>query len=141
MTAWCNRQVATVVPRSVLLAVFAVAVASCATIDATTTQFVGAPHFRPSDPARVEILRGEPPRAHDRLGEIIVDVSTDPPPPIEKVEAKLRSEASKLGADAVVVVSDRVQAVGAYVFGPPRERGLETVKATRVIGVAIKYRP
>ena len=94
---------------------------SCATIDATTPQFVGASHFPPSDPARVEILRGEPSRPHDRLGEIVVDASIDPPPPIEKVEAKLRSEASKLGADVVIVVSDRVQEVGAFLSGPPRE--------------------
>ncbi len=69
----------------------------------------------------MEILRGEPSRPHDRLGEIVVDASIDPPPPIEKVEAKLRSEASKLGADVVIVVSDRVQEVGAFLSGPPRE--------------------
>ena len=75
----------------------------------TTKRAAGAPRFPPSDPARVEILRSEPQRAYDRLGYIVIDASTDPPPSIEKVVAKVRSEAGKLGADAVVVVYDRDQ--------------------------------
>jgi hypothetical protein len=46
----------------------------------------------------------------------MVDASTEFPPPITEVEGKLRTEASKLGADAVVVVVDRSQPVGAYVW-------------------------
>jgi hypothetical protein len=49
-------------------------------------------------------LRSEPTRPNDRLGEIMIDASTDPAPPLTEVEAKLRKEAAKLGADAVVVV-------------------------------------
>jgi hypothetical protein len=123
-----------------LLATLACALASCASIDSHTTQYVGAPHQPPSDPARVEILRAEPTRPHDRLGEVMVDVSTDPAPPIAEVEARLRKEAAKIGADAVVVVYDHVQPVGAFVTGPWWGRSIDTVTGRQLIGVAIKYR-
>jgi hypothetical protein len=87
----------------------------------------------------VEILRTQPTRPHDRLGEIMVDASTDPPPPIDKVEARLRDEAAKLGADAVVVVYDRVQPVGAYVTGPWWGPSVQTITGRKLIAVAIKY--
>ena len=102
---------------------------------------IGAPRFPPSDPARAQILRVEPQRAHGRLGDIVVDASTDPAPPIEKIEAKLRDEAGKLGADAVVVVYDRVQPTAAYVSGPLWDRSIQAVTGRKVVGVAIKYRP
>jgi hypothetical protein len=126
--------------RGLLLLVVAGVLVSCATIDATTTQYVGAPHFPPSNPATVEILRSEPIRPHERLGEIVVDASTEPAPPIAEVEDKLRAEAAKLGADAVVVVLDRVQPVGAFVSGPWFGRDVDVIKGRKVVGVAIKYR-
>jgi hypothetical protein len=102
---------------------------------------VGAPHQLPSDPAAVTILRTEPTRPHDRLGEVLVDASTDPAPPIAKVEEKLRQEAAKLGADAVVVVYDRVQPTAVYVTGGWWTRNVQTVTGRKLIGVAIKYKP
>jgi hypothetical protein len=121
-------------------AVAALILAGCATVSATSTQYVGAPHPPPTDPAAVQIMRTEPTRPHDRLGEIVVDASTDPAPPITDVEAKLRSEASKLGADAVVVVLDRVQPVAAYVTGPYWGRSIETITGRKLVGLAIKYK-
>src|SRR5262245_4237151 len=115
-------------------AVAGLILAACASVTATTTQFVGAPHPPATDPAAVQIMRTEPTKPHDRLGEIIVDASVDPAPPIADVEAKLRSEGSKLGADAVVVVLDRVQPVGAYVTGPYWGRSLETVTGRKLVG-------
>src|SRR5262245_8274162 len=139
------RCISTVVVQNVLLAILACAFASCATFDVTTKRAADAPQFPPSDPARVDILRTEPQRAYERLGYIVVDAPTDPPPPIEKVVAKVRREAGKLGADAVVVVYDRVQPTAAYVVGPEwggvPNVSLETVTDRRLIGVAIKYRP
>ena len=130
----------TAVSRGVLLVALACLLVSCASIDATTTQYVGAPHFPPSNPAAVEILRTEPMRPHERLGEVVVDASTEPAPPIAEVEDKLRAEAAKLGADAVVVVVDRVQPVGAFVSGPWWGRDVDVIKGRKVVGVAIKYR-
>jgi hypothetical protein len=113
---------------------------SCATGDATSTQYVGAPHPPPSDPTKVAILRAEPLRAYDRLGEVVVDASVDPAPPITQVEDKLQAEAAKLGADAVVVVLDRVRPTAVYVTGPWWGRSAETVTGRKLLGVAIKYR-
>jgi hypothetical protein len=78
-------------------------------------------------------------RPHVRLGEIVIDASTEPAPPVTEVEAKLRAEAGKLGADAVVVVVDRVQPVGAFVSGPWFGRDVDVFKGRKLVGVAIKY--
>jgi hypothetical protein len=101
--------------------------------------YVGAPRFPPSDPASVQIVRIEPTRPHERLGEIVVDTSTEPAPPIAEVEEKLRTEAGKLGADAVVVVLDRIQPVGAYVSGPWWGRSVDVITGRKVVGMAIRY--
>jgi len=126
-------------PRLVLIA-FAVLLASCATVDVTTTQYVGAPRFQPTEPTAVQILRTEPTAPHDRLGEIMVDASTEPAPPISEIEEKLCKAGAKLGADAVVVVYDRIQPTAAYVSGPWWGRSVETVSGRKLIAVAIRYR-
>lgn len=97
--------------------VFACLLTSCATIDSHTTQYVDAPHPPPINPGWVETLRTTPTRAHERIGEVKVDASTNPSPPVTEVETRLRKESAKIGADAVVVVYDRIQPVGAYVSG------------------------
>ena len=124
-----------------LMAALPCLLVSCSSIDTHTIQYVGAPQFPPGDPDRVEILRAEPKRPLDRLGEIVIDASTDPAPPIAKVEARLRTKAAKLGADAVVVVYDRLQPVGAVVWGPYWSPSVSTVTGRRLVGIAIKYKP
>ena len=47
-------------------------------------------------------------QAHDALGEVVVDASIQPAAPIEQIEDKLRSEAAKMGADAIVIQVDRI---------------------------------
>jgi hypothetical protein len=78
---------------------------------------------RPGDPAKAEILRSEPTRPNDRLGEIMIDASTDPAPPITEVEAKLRKEAAKLGptrwSSSTIEPADRRLGPGPLV-GPER---------------------
>jgi hypothetical protein len=112
-------------PANVLLGVaVAFLVASCAYVDATTTQYVGVPRFQPSDPKTVQILRGEPMQPHERLGEILLDISVDPPPDIGEVEQRLKEEAASWGANAVFVVRDQVM--------PGVSR--------KLIAVAIRYR-
>jgi energy-converting hydrogenase Eha subunit F len=125
-------------PRLVLIA-FAMLLAACATVDVTTTQYVGAPRFQPTEPTAVQILRTEPTAPHDRLGEIMIDASTEPTPPISEVEEKLCKAGAKLGADAVVVVYDRTQPVAAYVSGPWWGRSIETVSGRKLVAVAIRY--
>jgi hypothetical protein len=40
-------------------------------VESSATQFVGAPHPQPSDPASVKILRAEPMEPHDRLRHVV----------------------------------------------------------------------
>jgi hypothetical protein len=118
----------------------ALGLSACATVDAQTTAYVGVEHPAPTIPAEVQILRTEPMRPHVRLGEILVDASVDPAPPIAQVEEKLRDEAAKLGADAVVVVYDHIGPVAAYVTGPLWSRDVETIQGRKLKGIAIKYK-
>ena len=90
-----------------------------------------------SSPFRVSILSTL--KSHDRLGEIVVDTATHSATLGKDVEQKLRQEAAKLGADAVVVVYDRRQPMGAYVMGGYWDQSIETVTERNVVGVAIKY--
>ncbi|WP_408004359.1 MULTISPECIES: hypothetical protein [Pseudomonas] len=113
--------------------------AGCSSIDARTTQYVGAPHPSPTTAATVEVLRSEPTRPHVRLGEIVVDASVSPPPPITDVEQKLREQAASIGGDAVVVVYDRIQPVSAYVSGPLWDRDIRSIDGRKLKGIVIKY--
>jgi hypothetical protein len=102
--------------------------------------YVGAPRLPPTDPAGVEILRAPPSRKHERLREVAVTASTSPAPAMSEVEAKIRTQASSLGADAVVVVYDALQPIGAYATGGWwLDRTLYTVTGRRLVAVAIKY--
>ena len=112
---------------------------ACASIDAQTPASVGAPHPGPTLAATVQVLRVEPMRPHVRLGEILVDASVDPAPPITDVEQKLKDEAAKIGGDAVVVVYDRIQPVAAYVSGPLWSRDIETIQGRKLKGIVIQY--
>lgn len=122
-----------------LLAI-SVCVAACATLNASTTQYVGAPHYPPTEASSVEILRFEPRKPHERLGEIVIDASSNPAPAIEKVEDKMRSEAAKIGANAVVVVLDRLQPSASFVGRPWRGGGYESTEGRKVVGIAVRYR-
>jgi hypothetical protein len=113
---------------------------ACATVDVTTTQYVGAPRYQPTEPTAVQIIRTEPTVPYDRLGEVLVDASTDPAPSIVEVEQKLCKAAAKLGADAVVVVYDRVQPVAAYVSGPWWGQSIESISGRKLVAVAIRFR-
>ena len=99
-------------------------VAACAYVDATTVQYVGVPRFPPVEPKAVQVLAQEPPQRHDRLGEVMLDISVDPPAEVAEIEQKLREEAGKMGANAVYVVRD-VQRPG---------------DSRKLIGIAIRYK-
>src|SRR3569832_741751 len=103
---------------ALLLATLSLPLESCTTLDAHSIQYAGAPRFPASNPASIRILREEPTDPSHRLGEIVVDASVDPAPSVSKVEERLRMEAGKLGADAVVIVYDSIQASGVYSISP-----------------------
>lgn len=121
---------------ALLLAVLA----GCTSLQTRTMPYVGAPRLAPTDPAQIEILHAPPTRGHDRLGEVIVDASVDPSPPIEKIEAALRQRAAAMGADAVFIVHDSIQPVGYQTWGPWWSPSVSAVPGRIVVGVALKLK-
>jgi hypothetical protein len=128
--------------------VLACGVCSCSTIGTHTAEYVTVPPQPPTTPNHVKILRTQPARPYEELGAIVVDGSTEPIPPPEKFEEALRQQAADLGADAAVVVSDRVQPDGLvgdfapseyYRVGEYWTRSIETVSGRQIVAVAIKY--
>jgi hypothetical protein len=117
----------------------ACALVSCAGINAKTTSYGSALRLAPVDPAAVQILRTEPVQVHDHLGEIVIESSTAPAPPVAEVDQKLRTEAAKMGADAVIVTVDYALPSRPYVTGT-LDRHVVTVHGYKIVGVAIKYR-
>lgn len=112
----------------------------CATVEAQVTQYVGVPQYPPTIPAEVQVLRTDPTRPFVRLGEILIDASIEPAPPMAEIELKLQDEGAKLGADAVVVVYDQIATVGAYVSGPVWARDVNTIQGRKLKAIAIKYK-
>jgi hypothetical protein len=97
--------------------------ASCTFVEATSTQYVGVTKYPRSDPDKVAVLAAEPKQRHERLGEVMLDISVEPKAPLADIEDKLREEAAKLGADAIYVARDSIS----------RREG------HRLIGIAIRY--
>ena len=130
------------IAKCVMLMIAACLTASCATVSATSMQYVGSPGQSPTAPSHVQILKAMPAQPHERLGEISLTASTQPSPAVSDVEEKLREKAGRLGADAVVIVSDSLQPIGAYAWGGwwAWDRTVYTVTGRRLVGVAIKYR-
>lgn len=126
--------------RSLLVvAGFAVALlAACSTVSVSSIRYVGVPVAAPTAPGAVEVLRREPRRPHEKLGEIVLRPSGNPS--LEQLEAALRREGAKLGADAVVVVRDTTRRVGTFVSGPWWARSASPVYGRVVIAVAVRYR-
>ena len=106
-----------------LLCALAWALASCAYVDATSRPYDGVPQFLPVNPNAVRILAGEPKERHERLGEVLLDISVDPAPPAEDIGQRLREEAGKLGANGVYVARDSTM---------PRD-------GHKIVGIAIRF--
>ena len=98
--------------------------ASCAYVDATTTEYVGVPRGPRVDADKVQVLPAEPSQRHERLGEVLLTISVDPAPPVADIEQRLREEGGKMGANAVYVIRDVVR--------PGEDR--------KLIGIAIRYK-
>jgi hypothetical protein len=115
-----------------------VAVTGCKTVSTRSHQYLGVPTFAPSDPAQVQILREMPTRPHVKLGEVEAQPSSssvgNP-----QIEQALQKAAAKLGANAVVIVADHSQVVGATVTGPLWAQSVNPISGRVIIGVAIRY--
>jgi len=111
--------------------------AGCSFVSTRVQPYLGEPTFPPTDPARVAIIRSEPSRPHARLGEIFVEPSGNPT--VAQYEQALREGGAKMGADAVVVVYDRMQVVGSMVSGPWWAPAAAPIVGRVVVGLAIRY--
>jgi len=112
----------------------------CASVKSTISPYAGATHYSATDPVNVVILRTEPTRPFDRIGEIALDAATNPAAPNTEVEERMRKDAAKMGADAVVVMLDRTEPDRMHVQGAPYDRIIDIAGERKLIGVAIKYR-
>jgi len=119
-----------------ILGAAALTFSGCASIDTYSHSYLGSPQYPPTDPSRVQLITSDPKAAEkNRLGEIAIDVEGKPSR--EKLEAKLKHEGAKLGADAVVVVSDRTRLFPSYSYAWGYS-GDNTEFHRDIIGVAVK---
>ena len=116
------------------------ALVACTSIDVKTTPYPGLPKLAPTAADKIEILRAAPSRAHEKLGEIQIDASNDPAPPLVDLGTTLQEEAAKLGADAVVILSYREMTIPDPKAGTPPPPNAPNVTIHRALAVAIKYR-
>ena len=80
-----------------------------------------------------------PNESYDALGEI-TGVASSSRMKAEKIEAKLQKTGAKMGADAVVIVSDRAGMTGTRISGPYYDRHLKADEGPVIIGVAIRFK-
>ncbi|HQG30610.1 MAG TPA: hypothetical protein PLA83_01670 [Deltaproteobacteria bacterium] len=112
--------------------------AGCSTVSVQKRAYLGVPAYQPTDPAKVEILRTEPTRPFDRLGEIDLEPAGNPP--VQKLEQKLKDAAAQMGADAAVIVADKTRLMGGYVTGPWWGGQIVPEYGRVIVAVAIRYR-
>jgi hypothetical protein len=106
-------------------------VAACATTNTVRVLHrVGVPLYQPTEPTAVMVLQGEPSRPFEVLGQIIIEPQADLPVP--DIERMLRREAARMGANAVVILSDMTMRVG--------ESREEMAGGQVVVANAIRYR-
>jgi hypothetical protein len=110
----------------------------CNTVSTSSKQYLGGPTYPPTDPLQVQILRTEPSRANVQLGQVQAEPSSDSVPN-QKIEQALQQAAAKMGANAVVIIADRTQVMGAVVTGPLWSRSVDTISGRVIVGVAIRY--
>jgi len=126
-------------PASLMLLTVALLASGCSYYRSRSLTYLGTPRPAPTDAARIEIIHAPPTRPHDRLGEIVVDASLSPPPDVQRIEARFRREAAKMGADAVFIVQDQARTTGWWMGGPWWSPSMSSIESRIIVGVAIKY--
>jgi len=132
-----NRTVRSWVLVALLGSGFMLLVAGCSGVSVRSKQELGLPVYPPTEPASVQILRTQPTRPYQKIGEVAAEPYGDPS--VQKIEQGLQQEAAKMGADAVVLQMGRTVATGLIV--PGRLGGGEITPDMEriIIGEAIKY--
>jgi hypothetical protein len=109
----------------------------CNTIQVQSTAYLGTPTYPPTDPVTVQILQTAPTQPNVRLGEITVEPSGTPTK--AEIQQKLQVAAAKMGANAVVIVSDKTQIMGDIVVGGWYDREIAPEMGRVITAVAIRY--
>lgn len=120
--------------RAILLAGLAT---GCNTVWVKSKQYLGVATYPPTDPASIQILQAQPTAANVKLGEITLQPQGSPTK--EGLEQKLRLAASKMGANAVVIVADQTMVFGTTVMGPWWSQTVSPDVGRVIVGVAIRY--
>lgn len=118
---------------------FLVVLTGCTSLSTETIPYLGVARHPATDWEQVEILQAMPEREHTKLGEVVASVSLNPSPKVEKVERAMRRKAAALGADAVVLIRDRVEVTGSWMSGPYWSPHVSPIRDRVIVGVAIKY--
>lgn len=105
-------------------------------VEATSVSYISMPAYALTDPSKIQILQQFPQQPHQNIGEILIEPDSETRTTAE-IEQKLREQASNLGADAVVIVEDRIAQAGLRYYGYYRE---EPVYGHQVKGIAIKMK-
>jgi len=109
----------------------------CSSISENTRAYIGSPHVPPTQPGYVRILQAVPTEPHTRLGEVLLNVEGQPSR--DAVEKRLREGAARLGADAVVVVADRMHIFPVVYYDWWGPSTVSQDVRRNIVGVAIKY--
>ncbi|MGE5610246.1 MAG: hypothetical protein ACM359_13410 [Bacillota bacterium] len=133
-------------PAGLLTLTVALLLLSAGCTTTTADKATGAPLQSPTDPAHVIILHSEPTSPNIQLGRVTLEVPVYPAPSAQKIEARLREGAARLGADAVVLAYDQTRTLGATASDSywgdwldPAEIDVNATQTRLVIGIAIKY--
>jgi hypothetical protein len=127
----------TIVPAAACVAL-AMVVSGCASISEDSHAYLGSPRLARTAPASVVILTNEPARPKDRLGEVRLSIEGEPSR--DDIEAKLKDGGARLGADAVLVVYDRVHVYPVVYAGWYGPTGVWEAQKRQIVGVALRYR-
>ena len=115
-----------------------VVVTGCKTVSTRSHQYLGVQTFPASDPAQVQILRAMPTRPNVSLGEVEAQPSSNSVGN-QQIEQALQKVAAKLGANAVVILADHTQVVGATLTGPLWAQSVNPISGRVITGIAIRY--
>jgi hypothetical protein len=108
----------------------------CATISVDVKQNIAAPNYPPTNPATVQILQAPPLGGYAIVGTINLTVEGEPSK--AAIQEKFRQAASKIGANAVIIVSDRTVVLSTYISGPYWGREASPITGRLIIGEAIR---
>jgi hypothetical protein len=123
---------------SVILVLAFLLLAGCSTVKVESKRYPGVPLYAPIGHEIVEILRSEPDRSYQKLGEIHLQAEKKPSP--REILRKFQEAAAKMGADAVILVADKPGLTGGPVASPKWWKPGPDARSDRIIiGVAIWF--